>query len=244
MASPPYRVFYSYSHADIKMLEKLRKHMAMLRRQGLIAEWYDRSIEAGSEWRQEIERELEAADVILLLVSADFLASEFCYEEEMSRAIERARGGEALVIGVLLRPVDNWASTPFAGFQVVPRDARPITKWPNHDEAYADVAQRVRTALEERARPAASPPVDGDLAVEDPSYPEPATPDEENLSATELALLAQISDPQERRKQRDEMVASKQSMLSLTLANLHEMREDMLRRVADAEANDPKDSAS
>src|SRR3954467_8205178 len=123
MASPPYRVFYSYSHADIKMLEKLRKHMAMLRRQGLIAEWYDRAIEAGSEWRQEIEQELEAADVILLLVSADFLPSEFGYEEEMSRAIERARGGEALLIGVLLRPVDNWASTPFAGFQVVPRDA-------------------------------------------------------------------------------------------------------------------------
>src|SRR5438874_464176 len=135
MASAPFRVFYSYSHADIRMLEKLRKHMAMLRRQGLITEWYDREIEAGSKWREEIQRELEGADVILLLVSADFLDSDFCYEEEMIRATERARSGEALLIGVMLRPVDGWESTPFAGFQLTPRDARPITKWSDMDEA-------------------------------------------------------------------------------------------------------------
>jgi hypothetical protein len=150
----PFRVFYSYSHADVRMLEKLRKHMAMLRRQGLITESYDREIEAGSEWRQEIERELEAADVILLLVSADFLASDFCYEQEMTRAVERARRGEALVIGVMLRPVDGWDGTPFAGFQVVPRHARPITKWSDIDEAYTDVVERIRAALEDRSHSA------------------------------------------------------------------------------------------
>ena len=133
------------------MLERLRKHMAMLRRQGLITEWYDRDIEAGSEWRSDIERELEAADVILLLLSADFLASDFCYEEEMIRAVERARRGEAVVIGVVWRPVDGWEATPFSGFQVVPRDARPISRWSDTDEAYSDAVERIRAALEERA---------------------------------------------------------------------------------------------
>ena len=151
MASTPFRVFYSYSHADIRMLEKLRKHMAMLRRQGLITEWYDREIEAGSDWRQEIERELEAADVILLLVSADFLASDFCYEQEMTRAVERAQRGEALLIGVLLHPAD-WNGSPFAGFQLVPRDARPISKWSDTDEAYADVVGRIRAGRSRAVR--------------------------------------------------------------------------------------------
>jgi hypothetical protein len=152
MASPPFHVFYSYSHADARMLERLRTHLAMLRRHGLITEWYDRNIEAGTEWRDEIAQELEAADVIVLLVSADFLASDFCYEEEMLRAIERAEQGETTIIAVLLRPVDGWESSPFAKFQLVPRNARPITRWSNVDEAYSNIAASIRSVLEERVR--------------------------------------------------------------------------------------------
>jgi hypothetical protein len=175
MASAPFRVFYSYSHADAKRLEQLRKHLAMLRREGMITEWYDRDIEAGSEWRPEIERELDAADVILLLVSASFLNSDFCYAEEMNRAVERARNGEARLIGVMLSPVDGWESSPFAEFQLVPRDGRPITTWPNKDAAYANAAHGIRSAVEELAR--------STDAGEDAGLP---TPDEEALSPTEL----------------------------------------------------------
>lgn len=150
--SGPFHVFYSYSHADRRLLDRLRKHLAMLRRHGLITEWYDHDIEAGNEWRGEIERELDAADVILLLVSADFLASDFAYEEEMLRAVARADRGEATVVAVMLRPVADWQRTPFSKFQVVPRNARPITRWSNADEAYADVAASIRSALEARIR--------------------------------------------------------------------------------------------
>jgi hypothetical protein len=90
MACAPLRVFYSYSHHDRRMLERLTTHMVMLRREGLITEWYDGAIDAGSKWRDEITRELKAADVILLLVSADFLTSEFCWDQEM-RGAGRAR---------------------------------------------------------------------------------------------------------------------------------------------------------
>ena len=205
MESAPFRVFYSYSHADIRMLERLRKHMAMLRREGLITEWYDREIEAGSEWRQEIERELEAADVILLLVSANFLDSEFCYEQEMLRAVERGRSGDALVIGVMLRPVDGWHRTPFAEFQLVPRDARPISKWPDADEAYSDVAERIRAALEHKSAA-------GD--VRRTRAPE---------STSSVAPTASTSAPE---------VAEEGDVF---LENLAKMREDMLRAVAEGE---------
>ena len=144
----PLRIFYSYSHRDEQMLEALRAHLALLRRRGLITEWYDREIEAGAQWRDEIGRELEAADLILLLISADFLASDFCYEQEMRRAVERAERGEVKVIAVILRPVDGWESTPFAQFQAVPQGARPITLWTNRDQAYSNVAAKVRAFAE------------------------------------------------------------------------------------------------
>ena len=144
----PIRVFYSYSHSDEGMLRSLRKHLTMLRRRGLISEWLDRDIEAGGEWREEIAAELDAADLIVVLVSSDFLDSDFCYEEEMARALERSDRGEARVIAVMLRPVDGWDSTPFAKLQVVPSDAVPVTKWSDQDEALADVASKIRRVVE------------------------------------------------------------------------------------------------
>jgi type III secretion system-like peptide-binding chaperone/TIR domain-containing protein len=150
----PLRLFYSYSHRDERMLERLQKHLSMLRRRGLITEWSDRAIEAGSEWRAEIARELDAANVILLLVSADFLASDFCWEEEMKVAVERADRGDAKVIAVMLRPVDGWDDTPFAKLQVVPKDGRPITRWADTELAFSDAAGKIRTAVQDYLRSA------------------------------------------------------------------------------------------
>lgn len=144
---PQIRLFYSYAHKDEEFLDGLRKHLAPLTRQDVVQEWYDREIGAGHEWEKAIKENLEAADVILLLVSADFLASYYCYEKEMQRALEKHEAGEVRVIPVILRDV-VWSGAPFGKLQVLPRDARPVANEPNQDKAWANVAQEIRREIE------------------------------------------------------------------------------------------------
>jgi len=140
-------VFYSYSHKDERLLDKLRNHLTQFKREGLIADWHDRRIGAGSEWKEQIDRHLDSARVILLLVSADFLASDYCYDVEMRRALERHDAGEARVIPVILRAVD-WQGAPFGKLQALPKDGKPVTTWSNRDAAYVDIARGIRQAVE------------------------------------------------------------------------------------------------
>ncbi|MGH9937528.1 MAG: metallophosphoesterase, partial [Blastocatellia bacterium] len=113
-------------------------------------------INAGEEWRGEIDRRLESAGIILLLVSPDFIASEYCYDVEAKRALERHAAGEAVVIPVVLRPVD-WLKTPLSELQSLPRDNRAVTLWPNQDAAFVEVAKGIRQAVEQLMRPSAAP---------------------------------------------------------------------------------------
>src|SRR5712691_1471711 len=138
-SATPVEVFYSYAHEDETFRNELEKHLSLLRRQGLITAWHDRHILPGIDWAQAIDEHLERASVILLLISADFLASDYCYGIEMQRALQRHQANEARVIPILLRPVD-WKDAPFARLQVLPTNAKPITAWNNQDEAFADVA--------------------------------------------------------------------------------------------------------
>ncbi len=128
------RLFYSYSHKDETLRNELETHLKLLQRQGLIDTWHDRKIEAGEEWKRKIDENLERADIILLLVSADFIASDYCYEIEMKRALERHEKGEARVIPVILRDC-KWNSTPFAKLQALPKDGKAVKKWPDKDTA-------------------------------------------------------------------------------------------------------------
>ena len=105
-APRPIEVFFSYSHEDEELRDQLEKHLAILKRQGVITGWHDRKIGAGTEWKDQIDEHLESAQVILLLVSADFLASDYCYDRELKRAMERHEAGEAREIPVILRSVD------------------------------------------------------------------------------------------------------------------------------------------
>ena len=145
------KVFFSYSHKDEALRDQLETHLAMLRNQGLIESWHDRRIVAGSELDDSIFSQLETANVILLLVSADFLASTYCYSKEMARAMERHQAKEARVIPVILRHCD-WSSAPFSGLLAVPRDAKPVTSWPDIDEAFADVTKQVRKAVQDTSK--------------------------------------------------------------------------------------------
>jgi hypothetical protein len=143
-------VFFSYSHKDEDYRVELSKHLAMLQRQHVIAAWHDRRIGAGKEWEKEINDHLYKADIILLLISSDFLASDYCYDVEVKTAMERNDNVEARVIPVILRPVD-WKGARFGKLQALPKDARPVTDWPNLDEAFLNVAQGIRAAAEELA---------------------------------------------------------------------------------------------
>ncbi len=100
----PISLFYSYSHKDEDLRLKLETHLAALRRGGLIAEWHDRTIGAGDDWKGQIDQHLMSADIVLLLVSADFIASEYCWGEEMTKALARHERGEARVIPVAAYP--------------------------------------------------------------------------------------------------------------------------------------------
>lgn len=142
------RLFYAYAKADRRLRNALEPHLSLLQREGLIEQWHDRMITAGQEWRGQIDEHLDDADLILLLVSADFLASDYCYDVEMTRGMERHRLGEAVVVPIILRPVD-WKTAPFSVLQALPTDAKPITKWSNRDEAFLDVAKGIRRRIAE-----------------------------------------------------------------------------------------------
>jgi tetratricopeptide (TPR) repeat protein len=146
--APPVEVFYSYSHKDEWLRDELETHLSLLKRTGVIADWHDRRITAGTEWAGQIDEHLESAGVILLLISADFLASDYCYDIEMKRALERHESREARVIPIIIRPVD-WRGAPFGKLQALPTDGKAVTSWPNRDEAWTNVAQGIRTAVEE-----------------------------------------------------------------------------------------------
>lgn len=156
----PVEVFIAYAREDDELREVLETHLSSLKRKGLITAWHNRCIVAGSMWRNEIDTHLQTAQIILLLISSDFIASEYCYEIEMQTAIQRHENKEAIVIPIILRPSD-WEDAPFSKIQPLPKDAKAITTWANRDEAFLDVVKGIRRAIEEyKSRPNLSLPED------------------------------------------------------------------------------------
>jgi len=148
-------IFFSYSHKDEELRDKLEVALSTMKRQGLIEAWHDRRLRPGDEFDRGVKAELERADIILLLVSPDFINSDYCYDVEMTRAMERHERGEARVIPVILRPC-LWHSLPFGKLLGIPRDGLAITRWPDMDEAFLDVSQHILDALP-KAAPAPNP---------------------------------------------------------------------------------------
>ena len=147
----PYEVFISYSHRDHEYRDELDKHLANLRRQQLISSWYDGDITPGTEWQPQILEHLNTAQIILLLISADFMASDFCYSTEMTRAIARHQAKQTRVIPIILRPTD-WEGAPFFHLKALPTDGKPVTRWPNHDEAFADIMKGLRAVIKDLSK--------------------------------------------------------------------------------------------
>ncbi|NTW87835.1 MAG: toll/interleukin-1 receptor domain-containing protein [Desulfobulbaceae bacterium] len=142
IAGSPIEIFFSYAHEDEALMNEVRLQLVVRERLGEIVKWYDRMIPAGDEWRTRIDDRIEGAQVILLFMSSHFLASRYCYEIEGQIALRRHRDGTARVIPVVLRPCD-WTITPFGELQALPRDGRPITQWPDRDQASLDIARGI-----------------------------------------------------------------------------------------------------
>ncbi len=151
-APKPVSLFFCYAPEDEPLRKELGKHLTLLQRQGYITSWSGSSIGAGASYRAEIAQRMAEAQVILLLVSADFLASDEVYDEELDRALARRNEG-AHVLGVLLRPAD-WGHGKLKRLDMVPKRVAegaskvvPVTEWPNRDAAFAAVAEAVREQL-------------------------------------------------------------------------------------------------
>lgn len=143
-------IFFSYAHCDETLRDELETHLATLKREGVIT-WHDRRMAAGDVLDHAISTELEKAQIILLLVSPDFLDSTYCYEREMATALERQREGTATVIPVILRPCD-WQTTPLGQLLATPLDGKPISQFADRDAAFTQVAKAVRQAVERQRR--------------------------------------------------------------------------------------------
>jgi tetratricopeptide (TPR) repeat protein len=143
-------IFYSYAHEDEGLRQRLQTHLGVLKHQQLISEWHDREIRAGEEWAKQLRVHLDTADIILLLVSPDFLNSEYIHSVEMKRALERHNAGEARVIPIILVPV-YWKDTPFSKLSVLPRDGKPVVSsfWHTLDEAFFDIAEGISKVVKE-----------------------------------------------------------------------------------------------
>jgi TIR domain len=140
------KLFISYSHKDESYRQELDNHFAVLKREGQIEVWHDRCFELGDRVHRVINKNLEAADIVLFLVSANFLASDYCYTIEMPRTLERDRQGSVKILPVILRQCD-WRNAPFGDISAMPRDGKSIESFSSHDDAYMEVVAEIRKAI-------------------------------------------------------------------------------------------------
>lgn len=148
--SSPINVFLAYARDDEQLLRELEQHLSVLKQEKIIEIWHEQKVSPGAEWDQEIAKHLNNAQIILLLISAAFLSSDYCYSVEMQRVLKRHERGEVRVIPIILRPI-YWQTSPFGKLQALPKFSRAITgsMWTSRDEAFSEVVEGIHKAVEE-----------------------------------------------------------------------------------------------
>ena len=141
------RIFLSYAHADEDLKKELDTHLVPLRRSGKIETWNDRELIIGQEWNKEILEELNKADIILLLISKDFIASQYIWEKELEIAMKRHEKGTAKVVPVIVKNC-LWQEMPFAKLQALPKNAKPVMSYEDRDDAFTEIAMSVKKLVE------------------------------------------------------------------------------------------------
>ena len=142
------KLFYCYAREDKPLRDELEKHLSWLKRRYHLTNWHDREILPGEEWEQAIDKHLNSAHLIFLLISPDFMASDYCFGKEMQRALERHKAGTCRVVPILLRPT-YWKDAPFSTLQILPTDAKPVTRWSDRDEAFENVVTEISRTIED-----------------------------------------------------------------------------------------------
>ena len=140
-------LFISYAHEDEDMKKELDKYLKVLKRSSKIRSWNDRELIPGQDWDEEILAELGKANIILLLISVDFNASDFIWDKELAAAMKRHEEGTAQVVPVILRRCE-WSKMPYAKLQALPRNAKPVTEYPDRDSAYTEIAQGIEKLVD------------------------------------------------------------------------------------------------
>jgi hypothetical protein len=195
----PLATFLSYSHKNGEQRDKLREHFVQLERGGLIRFWDDRELQVGQEFNVAIGEELELAEVFILLVSQQFIASEYCWGTEMKRALERHEAGTALVLPVIATPCD-WQHSPLAKLVVAPTGGKPISEWPNQEAGWANAAVLSRQAIvafrersfDRRPSPAYGTPLAPAPRAADPMPVRPPPPGQAAGKVSNGAVAAQV----------------------------------------------------
>ena len=141
------KIFLSYAHKDEAIKKELDTHLSTLKRLDYIETWNDRLIPIGSEWDDEIKTQLREADIILLLISANFISSDYIWDHELKTAMERHERKEVSVIPIFAKSCE-WREMPFGKIQGLPQDAKPITEHENKDKVLAEVAKGIRSVVE------------------------------------------------------------------------------------------------
>jgi len=194
-AQNPVSLFYSYAHEDEALREELCGHLKILERRKLVSPWHDREIQAGEDWNQRISDELQMADLVLLLVSTDFINSDYIFGKELTVAMQRHAAGMATVVPIMIRAVniesEDADAFPFMKLQGLPTDMRPVTSWPNRDEAWTNVAKglrvTVKTIHEKKAASASRAPKRGGLrGMAGSPAPPPRPPDPNDTVLTQV----------------------------------------------------------
>lgn len=150
MKTYPLKIFYCYSHVDEVIRDELQKHTKMLERRGIITNWHDRKILPSQTWDKEISEKLSESDIVILIISADFISSDYCFEVEMQEALKLHKEGKLRIIPVCARTCD-WKDAPFSHIQGLPLDMKPIMSegWHNSDEAYYNVVDGLKQLIED-----------------------------------------------------------------------------------------------
>lgn len=225
------KIFFSFAFAseDKGLFDRLRTHLSPLRRQGLIDEWYDSTIIARSTVQQIIESYIGGADIIVLLISSDFLDSDRCIEVEMKYALEESKRRETPIIPVLLRPAD-WSGFSLEKYKHLPSDGRPVTMWENIDNAFLEVAKGIRKVVEEVGSRVASRFTSSRIRVKQPQFPIYTIPDKQNPFFTDrediLAALRDFFQSQQGTRTRTQALyglgGMGKTLLAMEYARLHQ----------------------